>query len=61
MNTPATIEQEFDLATSRIEVFAVEILNEIDIPEEQFDRAVMFDVERQAVRGSGHRVWGEGA
>ncbi len=45
MNATAAIEQHFDILDTRASVFSVEIEQRIDIPDEQFDRAVMLDIE----------------
>ena len=44
------VEHQHDIETSRAEVYAVEIANHIQLPDEQFDRAVMLDVERRPPR-----------
>lgn len=50
MNSQARIEHHHDLQESRAEVYAIEIANEVPLPEEHFDRAVMLDVERRPPR-----------
>lgn len=46
MNATAAIEQHFDILDTRASVFSVEIEQRIDIPDDQFDRAVMLGVEQ---------------
>lgn len=46
MNATAAIEQHFDILDTRASVFSVEIEQQIDIPDDQFDRAVMLGIER---------------
>lgn len=41
------VEHQHDIETSRAEVYAVEIATGVPLPDEQFDRAVMLDVERR--------------
>lgn len=50
MNSQARIEHHHDLQESRAEVYAVEAANGVPLPTEQFDRAVMLDVERRPPR-----------
>jgi len=50
MTSQALIEKHQDLHESRAKVFAVELLNDIPIPSEQFDRAVELLVDREPVR-----------
>lgn len=60
MTITATIEHHFDLISSRAEVFAVEIDQQIEITADQFDRAVMHDVERGTAQRAGeNRFKGE--
>lgn len=44
------VEHQHDIETSRAEVYAVEIATGVQLPDEHFDRAVMFDVERRPPR-----------
>ncbi|MHA4731214.1 hypothetical protein [Ensifer adhaerens] len=44
------VEHQHDIETSRAEVYAVEIATGVPLPDEQFDRAVMLDVERRPPR-----------
>ncbi len=50
MNSQVHIEKHHDLEESRTKVLAVELLNEIPMPSEQFDRAVELLVDREPVR-----------
>lgn len=50
MNSQARIEHHHEIQESRAEVYAIEIANQVPLPEEQFDRAVMLDVERRPPR-----------
>ncbi|WP_313522587.1 hypothetical protein [Shinella sp.] len=50
MSSQARIEKHHDLQESRAKVLAVELLNEIPMPSEQFDRAVELLVDREPVR-----------
>lgn len=50
MNSQARIEHHHDLQEGRAEVYAIEIAHEVPLPDEQFDRAVMLDVERRPPR-----------
>lgn len=60
MSITATIEHHFDLISSRAEVFAVEIDQQIKITADQFDRAVMHGVESgKAKRAGENRFNGE--
>ncbi len=49
------VEHQHDIETSRAEVYAVEIATGVPLPEEQFDRAVMLDVERRPPRVNSRR------
>lgn len=49
------VEHQHDIETSRAEVYAVEIANRVPLPDEQFDRAVMLDVERRPPRVNSRR------
>lgn len=49
------VEHQHDIETSRAEVYAIEIANRIPLPDEQFDRAVMLDVERRPPRTNSSR------
>lgn len=55
MNSQARIELHHEIQESRAEVYAVEIANRIPLPEDQFDRAVMLDVERRPTRVNSRR------
>lgn len=50
MNSQASIDKIHDLQESRAKVLAVELLNDIPMPSEQFDRAVELLVDREPVR-----------
>jgi hypothetical protein len=50
MNSQARIDKHHDLQESRAKVLAVELLNDIPMPSEQFDRAVELLVDRNPVR-----------
>jgi len=50
MNSQARIESHHDLQESRAEVYAVEAANGVPLPTDQFDRAVMLQVERGGAR-----------
>lgn len=56
MNVQASIEHHHEIHESRAEVYAVEIANRIPLPDEQFDRAVMLDVERRPPRTNFRRA-----
>lgn len=49
------VEHQHDIETSRAEVYAVEIATGVPLPDEQFDRAVMLDVERRPPRVNSRR------
>ncbi len=49
------VEHQHDIETSRAEVYAVEIATGLQLPDEQFDRAVMLDVERRPPRVNSRR------
>lgn len=49
------VEHQHDIETSRAEVYAVEIATGVPLPEEQFDRAVMLDVECRPPRVNSRR------
>ncbi|WP_318267451.1 hypothetical protein [Ensifer sp. OTU672] len=49
------VEHQHDIEISRAEVYAVEIATGVPLPEEQFDRAVMLDVERRPPRVNSRR------
>ena len=49
------VEHQHDIETSRAEVYAVEIATGVPLPDDQFDRAVMLDVERRPPRVNSRR------
>ncbi|MFK0273681.1 hypothetical protein ACIQUG_08395 [Ensifer sp. NPDC090286] len=50
MNSQTRIEHHHETQESRAEVYAIEIETGVSLPDEQFDRAVMLDVERRPPR-----------
>lgn len=52
MNSQARIEHHHEIQESRAEVYAVEAANGVPLPAEQFDRAVMLEIERRPPRAN---------
>ncbi|WP_159415528.1 hypothetical protein [Ensifer adhaerens] len=55
MNSQARIYLHHEIQESRAEVYTVEIATGVQLPDEQFDRAVMLYVERRPPRVNSRR------
>lgn len=55
MNSQAAIEHHHDVQESRAEVYLTDLRIGFDFASENFDRAVMLDVERGGVRSDQSR------